>query len=140
MGILDDFKTFLTKSNVISMATAFVVGLAVTALVMAVVNDLINPLIASALNVNFSELGVVYIGPNKLQFGSILGAVINFLILLAVVFFIFVYPYEKAMARMKKQEAATTRKCPMCQSEISVAATRCAFCTSTVTPTAPAPA
>ncbi len=140
MGVWADFKAFVIKTNLVAMATAFVVGLAVTALIMAVVDDVINPLVAAAFNVNFNDLGRVLISNgNYLEFGTLFAAILNFVILIAVVFFLFVYPYTKAVARMQKNQAATTRKCPFCYSDISVGATRCAFCTSTVTPTGAPP-
>ncbi len=138
MGIWDDFKAFVIKGNLIATATAFVVALAVTALITAIVNDLILPVVAAFFHVNFQSLGIVTVNNSQLLFGSLLGALITVLILLAVIFFIFIYPYEKAKARYAKKEADTTRKCPACFSDISVAATRCAFCTSTVVPTNPA--
>jgi large conductance mechanosensitive channel len=141
VGVWEDFKGFVIKGNLITVATAFVVALAVTALITAIVNDLILPVVAAAFNVSFADLWKVEIDSTGsfISFGALFGALINFLILLTVIFFIFVYPYNKAKERWEKKEESTTRRCPMCYSEISQAATRCAFCTSTVVPTGPPP-
>ena len=120
------------------MAVAFVVGLAIVALIGAIVADIIGPLIAAAIHVDFSQLGVLTINNSGLLFGALLGALINFIVLMAVVFFLIAYPYQKYQDRQKAKLAAvapTTRECPMCMNQIPVKASRCGFCTSTVTPT-----
>ncbi|MGC2035236.1 MAG: MscL family protein [Thermoplasmata archaeon] len=143
MGLLADFKAFLLKGSLVAMAVAFVVGLAIVALVMALVIDVIDPAIAVFFNVSFMYLWAPTVNGSRFYFGALLGAVINFLILMAVVFFLIVEPVaaaEKRRAARKAKEPDTTRDCPFCLSKIPVAASRCAFCTSTVTPTAPASA
>ncbi len=140
MGVGADFKKFLFSGNLVSMAVAFVVGLAIVALIGALVADIIDPLIAAAGHVNFSSLGVLTINHSQLLGGSLLGAIINFLILMTVVFFLIAYPYQKSEDRKKAKAAAappTTRECPACFNTVSVKATRCGFCTSTIPPAAP---
>lgn len=138
MGVYADFKKFLISGSLVSMAVAFVVGLAIVALVTALVTDIIDPLIGAAGHVNFSSLGILTINHSSLLGGALLGAIINFLILMVVVFFLIAYPYQKYVERKAAREAAkppTMRDCPNCFNSISVKATRCGFCTSTVTPT-----
>jgi large conductance mechanosensitive channel len=137
MGIYAEFKKFLIQGNLITMAVAFVVGLAVVALIGALVTDIIDPLIAAAFQTNFASLGVLTINHSAVLFGALIGAAINFLILMLVVFLLIAYPYQKYQDRQKAKAAATpptTRECPMCLNQIPLKASRCGFCTSAVTP------
>ena len=139
MGIAKDFRAFLISGSLVTMAVAFVVGLAIVALIGALVTDIINPLIGAAGHVNFADLGLLTINGSTLTGGAFLGAIINFLILMAVVFFLIAYPYQKHEERVKARAAAappTMRDCPFCFTSIPVKASRCPFCTSTVTPAA----
>jgi large conductance mechanosensitive channel len=139
MGVWADFKKFLITGNLVTMAIAFVVGLAIVALITALVTDIINPLIGAAGHVNFAQLGILTINGSPLLGGAFLGAIITFAVLMLVVFFMIAYPYEKYQARQAALAAAaapTTRECPACCNQIPVKATRCGFCTSTVTPVA----
>jgi large conductance mechanosensitive channel len=139
MSLLDEFKAFVMKGDLIALAVAVVVGLALVALIMALVMDVIDPLIAAAVHVNFAGLFAPTVNGSTFLFGAFLGAVINFLILMAVVFFLIVKPAAMAQARRdarKAKEAPTTRDCPFCFTAIPVKASRCPSCTSTVTPTA----
>ena len=81
MGVAADFKKFLISGSLISMAVAFVVGLAVVALIGALVTDIIDPLIGAAGHVNFASLGVFTINGSSILGGTFLGAIINFRIL-----------------------------------------------------------
>ncbi len=138
MGVGAAFKAFLLSGSLIAMAVAFVVGLAIVALITALVDDIIDPLIGAALKVNFNSVGLLTINGSTLMGGAFLGAVITFFILMLVVFFLIAYPYQVYQARKAKKAAATMWACPMCDNQISIKATRCGFCTSTVTPPAPA--
>ncbi len=135
MGVAAEFKKFLFSGNLVTMAVAFVVGLAIVALIGALVTDIIGPLIAAAGHVNFSSLGVLTVNHSQLLGGSFLGAIINFLVLMTVVFFMIAYPYQLSEDRKKAKAAAappTTRECPACFNTVSIKATRCGFCTSTI--------
>jgi large conductance mechanosensitive channel len=139
MSLMEDFRKFVFSGTLVTLAVAFVVALAVAALIGALVNDIINPLIAAAGHVDFASLGVITLNNSPILFGALLGAIINFVVLMGVVFFLIVYPYQKSMERKAAKVAAappTTRECPACFNQISVRATRCGFCTSTVTPSA----
>jgi len=136
MGVGADFKKFLLSGSLVSMAVAFVVGLAIVALITALVVDIINPLIGAAGHVNFADLGRLTINHSSLLGGAFLGAIINFVILMVVVFFLIAYPYQLSQDRKAAKTAPKTRECPACCNQIPVKASRCGFCTSTVTPTA----
>jgi len=137
MGIGADFKKFLISGSLVSMAVAFVVGLAIVALIGALVTDIINPLIGAAGHVNFANLGIVTLNNSKILGGAFLGAIINFFILMAVVFFVIAYPYQRYSDRKAAaagKAAPTTHECPACLSQIPLKARRCMYCTSDVTP------
>lgn len=137
MGVYADLKKFLTQPSFITMAVAFVVGIQVGMVVNGLVADLINPLVAAAFHTNFASLGVVTVNGSPLLFGALFGVILNFLIVLVVVFFAFVYPfakYEERKAAKAAKAPPTTRPCPFCKSTIDITATKCAFCTSSVPP------
>ncbi len=137
MGVWQDLKAFLTKDTFASMAVAIVVGLAVVTVVTALIDDLINPLIGLALSGNLDNAFIVTVLGATFTFGAFITALINFVVVLVVIFFVIVYPLAKRAERIAARKAkapATTRECPECFSTINIKATRCPFCTSSVTP------
>lgn len=126
------FRDFLARGNVIDLAVAFVIGAAFTAVVMALVTDIVNPLIAiPGGKPNFDAFSVTVNG-SQIKYGSFVTAVISFVLIALAVYYFFVLPYTRMQARRAKPAAATTRACPECLSEIPLAARRCAFCTAVV--------
>ena len=127
------FKQFLLRGNVLDLAVAVVLGAAFTAVVTALVKDLITPLLAAIVGApDFSALAIEVNG-SKLLIGDFMNAVISFVLLAAAVYFFIVLPVNALVARMRRGEATpdpTTKKCPECMSEVAIAARRCAFCTS----------
>ena len=130
-----EFKEFISKGNVMDMAVGIIVGGAFTAIVSALTDNIINPLIGSIFKMDFSELAVTINGA-ELKYGAFIMAIINFIII-AFVLFLIVKGMNtmraKAEERKKKEEeeaAPTTKVCPFCKSEIPIEATRCAHCTS----------
>ena len=131
------FKDFVTRGSLIDLAVAVVIGLAFTAVVTALVTDLITPLIAAiAGKPNFAGLTFT-VHHSKFLYGSFINAVLSFLIIAAVVYYLIVAPMSKITARFAKAVALTTRDCPECLSTIPMAATRCMYCTAEVTPVTP---
>lgn len=99
------FKKFIMRGNVFELAIAVVMGTAFTAVVTAVVTNLINPLIAALGGSNIKGLSVTLIAANTkttIDFGAVITAVINFVIIAAVVYFAFVMPMAKIMERRAK--------------------------------------
>lgn len=103
--MIQGFKEFVLRGNVIDLAVAVVIGAAFTAIVNVLVSALVNPLISlffqadsldTALQVVVPTLGG---GSATFSFGAIIGAVINFLAVAAVVYFVFVMPMNKAKDR-----------------------------------------
>jgi large conductance mechanosensitive channel len=135
-GILNEFKAFLFRGNLIDMAVGIVIGLAFAALVTAFVADLITPIIAAIFGSHdFSTLSFTINGSHFL-YGDFINAVIVFISIAAAIFFFVVKPVNVIQARRKLDPPPDVRACPECLSEIPKAATRCAFCTATVTPVA----
>jgi large conductance mechanosensitive channel len=128
------FRDFISRGSVIDLAIAVVIGTAFTAVVTALVTDLITPLIAAiAGKPNFSQLAFT-LRTSKFMYGSFVNAVLAFLIIAAVVYYLIVAPMSRITARFQKAAEVTTRDCPECLSTIPMAATRCMYCTAQVTP------
>jgi large conductance mechanosensitive channel len=130
------FRSFILRGNVVDLAIAVLIGAAFGAVVTAFVSDFLTPLIAAIGGK--PDFGNLYFTVNKSKFayGHFINAVISFLIIAAVLYFLVVLPVNKLMARYKTEPepAAPTRDCPECLSSIPQAATRCAFCSTQVTP------
>ena len=121
----------------LELAVAVVIGTAFTAIVTALVADLITPLIAAiGGQPDFSKLSFKVHG-STFKIGLFLNALIAFLIIAAVVYFLIVAPLARITARFTRQAAATTRDCPECLSSIPLAASRCSYCTIQVAPVTP---
>jgi large conductance mechanosensitive channel len=139
MRWIDEFRAFILRGNLVDLAVAVVIGLAFAAVVNSLVADLITPLIAAIFGKpDFGGLTFTING-SVFRYGAFFNALISFLIIAAVVFFLVVKPVNALMARMGRGAEAETpsRECPYCMSAIPVTATKCAFCTSEVEPVPP---
>ena len=115
MTMLQDFKKFLIRGNLVELAVAFIVGALFAALVKAFIADLITPIIA--LIVGQPHFGACTSRSTHSQFayGDFLNALMTFVTTAAVVFFFVVKPYNTLMARRSKEEP-DTKECPECTS------------------------
>jgi len=142
-SIREDFGNFIRRGNLVQLAIAFVMGAAFSALVTALVADIITPLIGVAGRFDFSSWVYSVNGSTFMQ-GLFLNTLISFITIALVVFFLIALPYQRHEDRKAAQAKAappTTRPCPECLSTIPLAAKRCSFCTSAVAPVAaPMPA
>lgn len=137
--MLKGFRDFILRGNVVDLAVAVVVGAAFVAIVNAFVKDLLTPLIAAlGGQPDFSRLTFT-INDSQFFYGDFINAVISFLIVAAVIYFLVVVPVDRMMRLRRSQEPVgpITRECPFCLSKIPAAATRCSFCTSEVQPVRP---
>jgi len=136
MKILKEFKEFISRGNVMDMAVGIIIGGAFTGIVNSLVNDIINPLIGMIGGTDLTGYALVLKDDAVLNYGSFLTAIINFLIMAVVVFFMIktINTMSKAFSRKKEEEPAapTTKVCPFCKSEIDIEATRCPHCTSEI--------
>jgi large conductance mechanosensitive channel len=108
--MLKGFKEFMTRGNVIDLAVAVIIGTAFTAVVTAVVTNLINPLIAAMGGGNVNGLAVQLNDDNPktvIDFGAIITALINFVVIAAVVYFFIVVPVKKILDRRRRGEEPT---------------------------------
>jgi large conductance mechanosensitive channel len=99
--MLDEFKKFILKGNVVDLSTGVIIGAAFSKIVDAFTKGIVEPILALAGGGGDVKLRV---GP--LDIGVIISAVISFLITAAVIFFIIVKPANKLIAMMKEKEAA----------------------------------
>ena len=135
---MKEFRQFILRGNLVDLAVAVVIGAAFTALVTALVADLITPFLAAiGGNPDFSQLSFTINGSHFL-YGSFVNALISFVIIAAVLFFLVVKPVNALMnmRRTEPEVEQTTHACPECLSQIPLAARRCAFCTAEVAPAA----
>jgi large conductance mechanosensitive channel len=134
--VLKEFRQFILRGNLVDLAVAVVIGAAFGAVVTALVKDLITPLIAAiGGNPDFSALHFAING-SRFAYGDFLNALLAFLLLAAVIFFLVVKPVNALMSRYRPEPAPDreTSACPECLSDIPVAARRCAFCTAEQAP------
>lgn len=135
---MDGFRKFILRGNVIDLAIGVVIGAAFTTVVTALVKGVFTPIIGLAGSQNFDNMTLCLKNCDNpkspgvlLLYGSVITALIQFLIVAAVLYFFVVKPVNALMERRKTEpEVATeTKSCDECLSNIPVAATRCAFCT-----------
>lgn len=134
--MLQDFKAFILRGNVIDLAIGVAIGAAFTAVITSFTQNLLTPLLAIPGDAaSFSELSFTISG-SAFRYGAFLDAIIAFVLVAAVLFFFVVRPVNHLMARRRTEPEveSETRSCPQCLSAIPLAAHRCAFCTSDVTP------
>jgi large conductance mechanosensitive channel len=142
--MVKEFKEFILRGNVVDLAIAVIIGAAFTAIVNSLVKDVFMPIIGYVLGgVDFTNMFIVIgggsfptladaqkAGAATINYGLFLYAVINFLLVALILFFII-----KGINRLKKQPVpapADTKECPYCLSTIPLKATRCPNCTSQV--------
>ena len=128
--ILQDFKQFLLRGNVVDLAVGVVVGAAFGSVVTAIVADLLTPFIAAVAKVpDFSGL-IFTINGSQFKYGHFINALISFILVAAAVFFCVVKPMNMLVSKSRKEAPAdpTTKKCLECMGEIPLAAKRCMYC------------
>jgi len=132
--MLEGFKKFILRGNVVDLAVGVVIGAAFGTVVTAFTKDLLTPLIAAVVGKpDFSGVGF-NINGTAFPVGDFINAVVSFVLVAAAVYFFVVTPLNALMARMNPPVAAapTTKPCPQCLSDIPLAAKRCAHCTQPV--------
>ncbi|MCX6726343.1 MAG: large conductance mechanosensitive channel protein MscL [Candidatus Shapirobacteria bacterium] len=129
--MLDGFKKFILKGNVVDLAVGVVIGISFGAVVTALVKDVITPFIgAFGGQPDFSALQFT-INHSKFLIGDFLNALISFLINAAVIYLFVILPLNRFSQKPAK---STTKICPECLSVIPLRARRCSFCTSRLNP------
>jgi large conductance mechanosensitive channel len=105
------FKEFILRGNVIDLAVAVVIGAAFTAVVGSIVANIFNPLIAAIFKADSLDSTLVWsidlpTGHADVKFGAVIGAIITFLIVALVVYFVFVLPINKLKEAQERRRAA----------------------------------
>jgi len=126
------FREFIMRGSVVDLAVGVVMGAAFGAVVTGFVKDLLTPLIAALMGKpDFSALAFEVNG-SKFLVGDFLNALISFVLVSLAVYFFIVVPINAMTTRFNLNAPAAKKVCPECQSEIPIAARKCAFCTSAV--------
>jgi large conductance mechanosensitive channel len=130
---MSGFRKFLLRGNIIDLAVAVVLGVAFNAVVHALVEYMITPLVTAIVGnrVNFSSLSFT-VGTATLDYGQVINEAITFVVIATVVYWLIVAPSAKLTAIATRNKAATNRECPECLSTIPAAARRCMYCTAEV--------
>jgi large conductance mechanosensitive channel len=129
-----EFKAFAFRGNLIDLAVAVILGLAFNAVVQALVNGVLMPLIAALFGQpNFNSLYIT-IGDARIRYGLFITAVVQFLLIALALFFIVRAVNRMLHPRGAPAEPPETRECPYCFTAIPLVATRCSGCTSQVEP------
>jgi large conductance mechanosensitive channel len=130
-AVVREFKEFAFKGNMLDLAIGFIIGAAFSAVVTALSKGVLMQFISAVVgkpdfsNVKFS------IRRTPILVGDLITALINFLIIAAVLF-VLVKAINKAMVKPKAVEEKKSKDCPYCMTAIPLAATKCSACTSTV--------
>ena len=127
MPMLKEFKDFLLKQNVVALAIAVVIATALTALVKALVDDFIMPIVVAIGPGGEWQKATWSVGSVKFGSGDFVAAVINFLIIGFVA-------WRIAKIFIKPAAEAPKKNCPYCRMSIDAAASRCPHCTSQLAP------
>jgi len=142
--MLQEFKTFALRGNVLDLAIGIIIGTAFGKIITSLVNDVLMPPIGLLLGkVDFSNLFIDLSGQGypslaaaqaagapTINYGLFINSVIDFVIV-AFVIFLLVRQVNRLTAPPAQAPAApTTKECPYCLSTIPIKATRCAYCTS----------
>jgi large conductance mechanosensitive channel len=131
-SVLQDFKNFLLKGNLVTLAVAFVFGTVFAALVKAFIADLITPIIALIFGKpNFESLSFT-INSSHFLYGDFINEAITFITTGFAVFFFVVKPYNFWDSRRAKDDP-DVKECPECTMDIPIAARRCPQCTAVLT-------
>lgn len=131
---MSGFRKFILRGNVVDLAVGIVIGAAFTGVVQALVKSLITPLIGVFGGIpDFSDWYFTVNG-SRFAIGEFVNALLSFLIMAVVVYYLVVVPVNALMDRFKPEESIELRKreCPKCLSKIPFLAERCAFCTADI--------
>ena len=129
--MIEGFKAFILRGNVLDLAVAVVIGAAFGAIVTSLVDNIIMPIIAAiGGQPDFSALTFI-INNAEFRYGAFINSLVSFLIIAFVIYFFVVAPMNRLMARVAPAApAAAAAICPECFSEISPDANRCPNCTT----------
>jgi large conductance mechanosensitive channel len=129
--MINEFKTFVLRGNMIDLAVGVVIGIAFGQVITSLVGNVLTPIIAIPGSApDFSSL-VVTVGGSVIRYGTFLNDLIAFLLVAVAIFFFVIKPVNLLKARMNDDPAPAlqTKTCPECLSAIPSKASRCMYCT-----------
>ena len=133
--MLKGFKSFILRGNVVELAVAVVVALAFSTLITQFITYIIHPLLAATVSGKKLGLGWLLRHGNPATFvdmGGLIGAIIYFVIFMAVIYFVIVLPYKAVQRRRGINAFADpqpVKTCPFCLSaDLPAAASKCKHC------------
>ena len=134
--MLKGFRDFILRGNVMDLAVAVIIGVAFTAIVTALTDNIIKPLLGAVIGKPDFGYLVGHINGGEVKYGNFITAIINFLILAVVVYFFLVLPTQYLLKKFNppepEPEPLATKTCGECRSDIPIDAKRCKFCTQPV--------
>ena len=131
--MLRGFKNFLMQGDLVIIAVGLVVALAFSTLIKSFTDSIITPLINAIAGGGAAGKGIGWtLNGQRINLGGFFGALVYFIIFIAVIYFLIVVPYRAYMARRGQSvfgDPPPTKTCPRCQSaDLPVAATKCKYC------------
>src|SRR6266700_1056228 len=137
--MLKGFKNFLMQGELIIIAVGLVVALAFSTLIKAFTDSVITTLINAIAGGGSAGKGIGWtLNGQRIDLGAFIGALIYFIILMAVIYYLIVVPYRAYMRKRGKNvfgDPAPTKTCPNCKSaDLAVDADVCPHCTRHLTP------
>jgi large conductance mechanosensitive channel len=136
--MLRGFKNFLMQGDLIVIAVGLVVALAFSTLIQAFTDNIITPLVNAAAAGDAAGQGLGWtVNGQRIDLGAFIGALIYFIIFMAVIYFVIVVPYRAYMRRRGMTvfgEPEPTKTCPECKaSDLPIGAVRCKYCRTRLT-------
>lgn len=129
MGMIQEFREFAIKGNMIDMAVGIVVGTAFGKIVSSLVNDILMPPLGLLLGrMDFSKLELRLNDATAIRYGVFINTTLDFVIVALAIFL--VIRQINRLKRTPPPAEATTKECPECCSAIPIRASRCPNCTS----------
>jgi len=129
---MSGFKEFLVKTSALALAIAFIIGVALSAVVTSLVNDIIMPPVGLALGgIDFSKLRIILqdnADPTKvvaINYGAFINTVIAFIVIVFVAWWL-------SRLFIKEEEAAPVKTCPFCKTDNAEDASKCKACASAI--------
>ena len=102
--MIEGFRKFLLRGNVIDLAVAVVIGAAFAGIVTAIVEGLVTPLIGALGGIPDFSAWTFTINTSQFQIGRVINAILSFVVVAAVIYFLVVQPMNALMERIKRQE------------------------------------
>jgi large conductance mechanosensitive channel len=126
---IQEFREFLLKQNAFALAIGVIIGAAIGKVISGIVDDLLMPLIGVIMpGGDWRNAQFVLSGTNAIKYGDLIGRIVDFVIVAAVVYAI----TKRFLEKKPVDQAPTTKTCPECLETIPLGARRCRACTAAI--------